>query len=586
MLREVRVQNFKRFKDQKFQLNPKGLTICAGPNNHGKSTLLHALAVWAFGVSVVQRFKGKVAITEGYSGQGAGISRDDFTPINIPDLQHLWLNLKSAGPGQGYSMSITVTWDEHQDSVSALSVPRMLTMAFSLVQDRLYIKAKDSNLSLDSRIPEVVYVPPVAGLDAREEFATLAKRRAMLGRGLAGSVLRNFLLDLCNTSKENREAIFGPGKRKRTKAELKALEEFKKIDPWERLNELTRHEFDLELSVEPFEPNFHAVIRVNVQPKHRQNAAWIDAGVARDLMVEGAGVQQWLTVLTFALAPATNILLLDEPDAHLFTSLKISLFESLESISESDKGPQMLVATHAPEILKRAPYGKILNFGSKSPTFLRSDIGRAHLLSGLGDRFSPLFDPAMQSKAILFVEAKNDEERLKILSVMCGIPFPKNLAIMPTTDTHSDRLKIYKALLGGIAGLRAVSLRDRDDLPPNNVDDQTLRQKNVENKHYPDFIPLTWRRREFENYALVPEAITKLVDSQLLEDWWREQGWAWPHNPQIETHLTDANIKEKLEALLRLEGKCTTNVFECLEMANVHRDILVVLKTIQNLGSQ
>jgi energy-coupling factor transporter ATP-binding protein EcfA2 len=342
MLREVRVKNFKRFEDQRFDLNPNGLTICAGPNNHGKSTLLHALAVWAFGVSVVQRFKGKVAITEGYSGQGAGISRDDFTPINIPDLQHLWLNLKSAGPGQGYSMSITVTWDEHQDSVSALSVPRMLTMAFSLVQDRLYIKAKDSNLSPDSRIPEVVYVPPVAGLDAREEFATPAKRRAMLGRGLAGSVLRNFILELYQTSKKDRESRFGVGRRRRTQVDQRALEEFNRTDPWERLNEMAREQFGLELSVEPFEPNFHSAIRVNVQPKRRENSTWVDAGVARDLMVEGSGAQQWLTVLTFALAPATSVLLLDEPDAHLYTNLKISLFESLESISTSDKGPQIL----------------------------------------------------------------------------------------------------------------------------------------------------------------------------------------------------------------------------------------------------
>jgi predicted ATPase len=583
MFKEVRVQNFKRFKDQRFDLNPKGLTICAGPNNHGKSTLLHALAVWAFGVSVVQRFKGKEAITEGYSGQGAGISRDDFTPINIPDLKHLWLDLKSAGPGQGYSMSITVTWDEHQDSVPAPPVPRTLTMAFSLVQDRLYIKAKDSNLSLDSRIPEVVYVPPVAGLDAREEFATVAKRRAMLGRGLAGSVLRNFLLDLCNTSKEKREAIFGPGRRKRSKAELKALEEFKKTDPWERLNELARDEFELELSVEPFEPDFHAVIRVNVQPKQRVNTTWVDAGVARDLMVEGSGAQQWLTVLTFALAPATNILLLDEPDAHLFTTLKISLFESLENISEGAEGPQILVATHAPEILKRAPYGRILNFAPKSPAFLRSETQRAQLLSGLGDPFSRLFDLAIKSGAILFVEAKNDEERLKILSEVCNMPLPKNIAILPTSLTHPDRLKTYRAFLAGIEGLKAVSLRDRDNLSLESIDEQTLRQKDVKIQDYPNFMPLTWRRREFENYALVPDAIIRLIGDKETKTWWSSQGWAWPHDPKIEKHLRDVDIKASLETLLKKQNKNITDLFRALQEPDVHQDIRIVLKRIQNL---
>jgi hypothetical protein len=231
-------------------------------------------------------------------------------------------------------------------------------------------------------------------LDAREEFATPAKRRAMLGRGLAGSVLRNFLLELYLTSKTNRESLFGVGKKKRTRAEQIAIEEFNKTDPWERLNEMARDQFGLELSVEPFEPNFHSVIRVNVQPKVHVNSSWVDVGSARDLMVEGSGAQQWLTVLTFALAPATSVLLLDEPDAHLYTNLKISLFESLESISASNKGPQILVATHAPEILKRAPLEKILTFGQEKPAFLKTDIQRVNLLTGLGDNFSPFIELA------------------------------------------------------------------------------------------------------------------------------------------------------------------------------------------------
>jgi predicted ATPase len=459
-------------------------------------------------------------------------------------------------------------------------------MAFSLVQDRLYIKAQDSNLSLESQIPEVVYVPPVAGLDARDEFATPAKRRAMLGRGLAGSVLRNFLLELYLTSKVNRETIFGVGKKKRTKAELRALEEFNKTDPWERLNEMAREQFGLELSVEPFEPNFHSVIRVNVQPKRRENSTWVDAGVARDLMVEGSGAQQWLTVLTFALAPATSVLLLDEPDAHLYTNLKISLFESLESISASDKGPQILVATHAPEILKRAPLEKILTFGQEKPAFLKTDIQRVNLLTGLGDNFSPFIDMALQSRAMLIVEGDTDNDRLKKLAAIFGINMPKNLAVWTTPGSHSDRLKVYKVFAGAIDGLRAVSLRDRDNQPLNTVDELTMEEKGFNTGGWSGFKPLTWRRREFENYALVPEAITKIVDRQAVENWWRRQGWAWPHDPGIETHLTDADIKQELESLLSIQGKCTTDVFECLEMANVHRDILVVLKTIQNLGSQ
>ena len=44
MITKVTTQYFKRFEQQEFPLEP--LTLLAGPNNCGKSTLLQALMVW------------------------------------------------------------------------------------------------------------------------------------------------------------------------------------------------------------------------------------------------------------------------------------------------------------------------------------------------------------------------------------------------------------------------------------------------------------------------------------------------------------------------------------------------------------
>jgi predicted ATP-dependent endonuclease of OLD family len=57
----------------------------------------------------------------------------------------------------------------------------------------------------------------------------------------------------------------------------------------------------------------------------------------------------------FALAtdPEINILLLDEPDAHLHSSLQEQLLDSLRAIA-SDTYKQILVATHSTEILRNA----------------------------------------------------------------------------------------------------------------------------------------------------------------------------------------------------------------------------------------
>ncbi len=258
MIKQISVRRFKRFENETFDLEPDGLTICAGPNSSGKSSLLHALAVWFFGVMIIRQFKGARALTKGFEGQGAGLSKDDFTPVNIPDLKHLWHNLKSQVPGEGYSMAITVIWDRGGSE-------KRLTISFSLVQDRLYAKPTESNLNEGDEPPRIVYLPPVAGIDARGEFATPAKRRALLGRGLAGSVLRNFLLDLEQANRDRRRDLQGH----KNRLSSKDLEKLRQSDPWERLNATMRDIFNLELKCAPFDPDFHSVIQVDVVPKRR-----------------------------------------------------------------------------------------------------------------------------------------------------------------------------------------------------------------------------------------------------------------------------------------------------------------------------
>lgn len=479
------------------------------------------------------------------------------------------------GAAASYSMSITVKWDEFSTEPEQ-TIERSLTIAFSLVQDRLYIKADESNLEAKTVIPSVVYVPPVAGVDSREEFATLPKRRAMLGRGLAGSVLRNYLYDLQKASNLEKDRLrSAKGGKKLNSAETKR---FRETDPWERLNSFARETFGFELSIHPFDTNFHSILRVNIQPKVRAGNNWRNSGVSRDLMVEGSGAQQWLTVLTFALSPDTNVLLLDEPDAHLFTALKLELVDILKKISASKNGPQILLATHSTEILKRHSVGEILNFGEKKPKFLSDDVQRAKLISGLGDDYSDLIEKARASRALIFVENESDCKILKDLSNTCGRPWPENVAILATTDKHSDRLKIYKSLCGAIDGLKSVSIRDRDDSPINSVDPATLKDGGCNNNNYPDFFPLTWRRREIENYALNPDALRKKVDSVVLETWWKKQGWAWPWNPASDGIFTHCDVKRNLDELL---GKNQTKPFlRQLDKEHIHGDILIAVERI------
>lgn len=48
MIKKVELTKFKRFSNSTIEFNPKGVSILAGGNNSGKSSLLHSLAIWEF----------------------------------------------------------------------------------------------------------------------------------------------------------------------------------------------------------------------------------------------------------------------------------------------------------------------------------------------------------------------------------------------------------------------------------------------------------------------------------------------------------------------------------------------------------
>lgn len=62
MITKITTQYFKRFETQEFPLEP--LTLLAGPNNSGKSTLLQAAMVWNLSEGV--------SPSEGRRGQAKG----------------------------------------------------------------------------------------------------------------------------------------------------------------------------------------------------------------------------------------------------------------------------------------------------------------------------------------------------------------------------------------------------------------------------------------------------------------------------------------------------------------------------------
>ena len=187
--------------------------------------------------------RGADTFLAGHARQGLGLGDDEFSPINVPSLKHLWTNLKTQKDTEPdrYTLGIRSEWDEQGGH-------RFLEFRLALSNDRLFVKTTDSNLVQGDRIPRIAYLPPFAGMTDREMRTTGAIRRRRIGEGLAGAVLRNILLDMqeCNTAERKR---LRDGRSKIGDSALGAL---RGTDPWELLQQALRETFGTELDIAPF----------------------------------------------------------------------------------------------------------------------------------------------------------------------------------------------------------------------------------------------------------------------------------------------------------------------------------------------
>jgi AAA domain, putative AbiEii toxin, Type IV TA system len=377
----------------------------------------------------------------------------------------------------------------------------------------------------------------------REMRTSGAVRRRRIGEGLAGAVLRSILLDMYERNLAQRARLRGD----RTKIRDSDLRVLREEDPWELLQQYLRRTFGAELDITPFREEYHSYIQIEVVKgtpdgyKLKRHAGFNK----RDLMVEGSGFLQWLSVFALANDPEIDVLLLDEPDAHLHPSLQEQLLEVLREIA-TDFSKQVLVATHSSEILRSAEPPDIIHIRDGGGRYLREEHQKVAMLAGMGTDYAPKVDKAKRTKRILFVEGRSDLPILKTLAEKLGIEWPDSWAEWTTTRSQKERRQLYLAFKDEIPGLAVLSLRDRDDEPAEWVG-ADLADNPVPTD--PEFHPRRWRRRYIESYVIWPPAIAAAsgLTVQQVEEFLTDN-----HGISVGANFTDS---EPPQGLLDVRGK-------------------------------
>src|SRR5262249_21644418 len=149
----------------------------------------------------------------------------------------------------------------------------------------------------------------------------------------------------------------------------------------------------------------------NVVVDYREN------GVDYDISAGGGGLRT-LVALTAAieLSPA-SLLLLDEPDAHLHSSLQRQVTNLL--LEHAGSGRQFILSTHAPDVIDEVPieYLRLVD-RTKPKNEACDDVGK--LLARLGAITHTQAIQSLGADVILYFEGRPDRTSLTALLKRCG----------------------------------------------------------------------------------------------------------------------------------------------------------------------
>lgn len=481
MITEVRVKRFKKIAEATYKFRPVGVTLLAGDNNSGKSSLLHSAVVWHF---LVQQF-GRAALNAGAAPAAIRFTPVTFGAIAMPTLDFLWLEAKTTG-----RIELECRWGNSRPS-------KRVRFALKSVAPNVEATVLESTLSPEDSLPEVEFLPSLSAVQARETYVPPLDQDAAVATGNTGSVIRSILADMHGEHSLGIAGLTGL-----------ARANFLRASPWERLQDILQKVFDVTLIVKPPVAGVLQVLVQEVILGPGGDRVKVTKRKPRDIALEGSGFLQWLSVYALAAKAGFTTLLLDEPDAHLHAQLQDELFDRMKELA--GQTVQLILATHSTELLADAECTDIYSLEKGRHGYVTDDDHRGRLFLGLGGYYAPKIQGLKRSAKIMFVEGPSDEAMLRTLARTLGITWNSDVTFWPYKNNSPSqggysRGQIFKQLRSEFPALRGLSLEDRDDKEYwRNVPANLKRSRPLEHLEM-----RIWRRRNFENYLLHPAAIAR-----------------------------------------------------------------------------
>ena len=236
--------------------------------------------------------------------------------------------------------------------------------------------------------------------------------------------------------------------------------------------------------------------------------------LSREICWAGFGFQIWLQLLAHIInSKNADLLIVDEPEIYLHPDLQHKFLDILKSMNA-----KIILATHSVEIINSVEPTEVLLIDKKNKNAKRiSDLeGLQGISNILGSSQNIQLTRLARGKKILFVEGQ-DLKLLNRLAKICKLDhlFLAGELTVISIDGFTQHDKIihtnwaFTKVLG--EELKIAVLLDRDY----RADEEIATVKEKLNKEIS--LAHILKKKEIENYFIIPEAIEKTINSRIEE---------------------------------------------------------------------
>jgi hypothetical protein len=459
MLESIKFTNYKCFHNQTILFRPS--TIVVGRNNAGKSTIVEALRLVSLVANRAEhlRFYAPPSWADVHrSHRGVSPSLDDLD-INFDGVFHRYSDPPAiilAKFSNGSSVELFVGREKGQGSVHGV------------IRNAKGRIAQNANEAALAAVPRIAILPQVAPVDKTETVLSSEHVRRNLFTSLAPKHFRNQINLLHH--------FYG---------DFRAISE--ETWPGLRIDSFIGHGGVSGAPLQLLVQNDDFVAEIS----------WM-----------GHGLQMWLQTMWFlARSRAAKVVMLDEPDVYMHPDLQRRLIRFLKN-----RFPQTILTTHSVEMLAEVDPKEILIIDrmQRHSAFADTIPAMQRAIDGLGAIHNIQLSRLWGTKKLLLVEGDDMQMLRRFYDLVSpdALDSLANIPSFPIGGWGGWNYAVGSSMLLQNAGgeeIRAYCILDSDYRTPKEIE---ARQKDAEAK---DVRLHVWRRKEIENYLVVPEAIQRII---------------------------------------------------------------------------